>query len=208
MQRDANRMPKGRGNKRNTKALIIVDVQRDFCPGGSLAVTRGDEVVNPLNKMIEIANNAGAVVIATRDWHPGKTAHFKDFGGPWPAHCVQGTEGAEFHPALRIDGRVIVVSKGIYDGEDAYSGFAGKADNRNLRALLEEWGVDTVYVAGLATDYCVKATALDAVKYGFKTFLIDDCCRAANVNQNDGDNAVWEMARAGVKIIESEKVYF
>lgn len=204
----ANRITKGRGVRENPKALIVVDVQRDFCLDGALAVSRGDEIVAPLNRIMDIAKNAGAVVIATRDWHPAKTSHFKDFGGPWPVHCVQGTEGAKFHPDLRIDERVVVISKGIKDGEDAYSGFSGKVDDRNLRALLEDWGIDTVYVAGLATDYCVKATALDAVKYGFKTFLIDDCCRAANINPNDGDSAVWEMARAGVKIIESEKVYF
>ena len=190
------------------KALIVVDVQNDFCPGGALAVQGGDEIVAPINKMIELAINTGATVIATRDWHPAKTNHFKDFGGLWPAHCVQGTIGAEFHPDLDFKDREVVVSKGVGNGEDAYSGFDGKVGDRGLQTLLEEWGVDTVYVVGLATDYCVKATALDAIKHGFKTFLIDDCCRAVNINPDDGDNAIWEMVKAGATIIDSNKVYF
>lgn len=191
------------------KALIIVDVQNDFCPGGALAVNGGDKIVAPINKMVELAVNVGAAVFATRDWHPEKTSHFKDFGGVWPAHCVQGTKGAEFHPGLDLKDKAIILSKGVGNGEDAYSGFNAEAgDGRLLIEFLHEWGVDTVYVAGLATDYCVKETVLDAIKKGFKTFLIDDCCRAVNINPNDGGNAVRNMMTAGATIISSDNVYF
>lgn len=190
----------------NRKALIVVDVQKDFCPGGALAVAGGDEIIAPLNKVIELAKITMTTIFATRDWHPAKTSHFKDFGGLWPVHCVQDTEGAKFHPDLDVDGKIIIVSKGMGDGEDAYSGFAGKASNRTLREMLGEYGVTTVYVAGLATDYCVKATAIDAAKFGFRTFLIDDCCRA--VNQKDGDANIFTMATAGITIIDSKDVYF
>lgn len=194
---------------RSRKALIIVDVQNDFCPGGALAVNEGDKIVAPINKLIELATNVGAAVFATRDWHPEKTSHFKDFGGVWPVHCVQGTKGAEFHPRLNLKDRAIILSKGVGNGEDAYSGFNAKSgDGRLLVEFLHEWGIDTVYVAGLATDYCVKKTVLDAIKKGFRTFLIDDCCRAVNINPNDGDSAVWNMSVAGATIVSIDNVYF
>ncbi|HYE14451.1 MAG TPA: isochorismatase family protein, partial [Pyrinomonadaceae bacterium] len=136
------------GDKR---ALIVVDVQNDFCPGGSLAVERGDEVVAPLNRLMEEFLSRGDVVVKSRDWHPAETKHFAKYGGTWPVHCVQGTRGAEFHPSLLDDPRIEVVSKGLGD-EDCYSAF----DGTGLAEMLRSRGVREVWVGGLATDYCVK----------------------------------------------------
>ncbi|HEX8685937.1 MAG TPA: isochorismatase family protein, partial [Pyrinomonadaceae bacterium] len=139
------------------RALIVVDVQNDFCPGGSLAVERGDEVVAPLNRLIEEFLRRGEPVYKSRDWHPARTKHFSAYGGTWPAHCVQGTRGAEFHEDLSRDPRVRVVSKGLGD-EDSYSAF----DGTTLAEDLRRQGIREVWVGGLATDYCVKNTVLDA----------------------------------------------
>lgn len=188
-------------------ALIIVDVQNDFCPGGALAVPRGDEVVGPLNNLIRKAGYEDWFIVATRDWHPRKTTHFAEFGGQWPAHCVQGTDGAKLHSRLFLDGlQVFLFSKGMGENENAYSGFDGQSGAMNLESLLRILDVETVYVGGLATDYCVKATALDAVERGFKTYLVFDACRAVNVNLGDGDKAIQEMTNAGVIITTSEEV--
>lgn len=200
------------------KALIIVDVQRDFCPGGSLAVPMGDEVVTPLNRLIEIIEKVKErkdwVVIFSKDWHPADTSHFKDFGGQWPAHCVRGTNGAKFHRELIIPVDAFIVYKGMGSGENAYSAFDGVNFNEKYLAdILDEYGVDDVYVGGLATDYCVKATAIGAAEAKkenrekrFKTFLLADCCRAVNINPDDGENAIKEMRDAGVTIINSEDI--
>ena len=145
------------------RALIVVDVQNDFCPGGSLAVARGDEVVAPLNKLMREFLDSAEPVFKTRDWHPAKTGHFAAYGGTWPVHCVQGTSGAEFHPDLLDDPRITIISKGIDERADGYSGF----DGTNLEQLLRDEGVDEVWVGGLATDYCVKHTVLDALHAGF-----------------------------------------
>lgn len=195
--------------KAKKDAVIIVDPQQDFCPGGALVVPKGDEIFAPINKMIKDAHVAGIMVVITRDWHPvGMTGHFAGFGGQWPAHCVQGTEGAEFHPDLFLDGNAIVVDKGAEHGENAYSGFAGKAEGKTLSEILSGENVGTVYVAGLATDYCVKETVLDAVRYGFNTFLIADCCRAVNINPDDGEKAIKEMKGVGATVINSKDIVF
>lgn len=191
------------------KALIIVDVQNDFCPGGALPVPDGDKVVEPLNDLIEHAFENNWLIVATRDWHPRNTKHFAEFGGQWPAHCVQNTFGAEFHPHLAtypLD--INIFSKGTGNNEDAYSGFEGRRlfDMCLLGEYLKSFQIKEVYVCGLATDYCVKATALDAVKKGFKTYLILDACRAVDVHPGDGDGAVEEMRGAGVVITTSEEV--
>ena len=178
------------------RALIVVDVQNDFCPGGSLAVERGDEVVAPLNRLIEEFLSRGEPVYKSRDWHPSTTKHFKAYGGTWPVHCVQGTRGAEFHPDLNDDPRVRVVSKGEGD-EDNYSAF----DGTDLAAQLREAGVREVWVGGLATDYCVKQTVLDALGAGFKVRALRDAMRAVNARPGDDARAVEEMRRAGAEII-------
>ncbi len=179
------------------KALIVVDVQNDFCPGGSLAVSHGDEVVAPLNKLIKEFLDRGEPVYKTRDWHPPQTKHFQIYGGVWPVHCVQGTRGAEFHPDLNDDPRVTIISKGIDESADGYSGF----DGTNLASLLREEGVGEVWVGGLATDYCVKHTVLDALKEGFEVSALADAMRAVNLNPEDGAKAVEEMRETGAEIV-------
>ena len=179
------------------QALIVVDVQNDFCPGGTLAVAHGDEVVAPLNKLIAEFLERGAPVFKSRDWHPAKTKHFADFGGTWPIHCVQGTKGAEFHPALTDDSRIQVISKGLGD-EDSYSAF----DGTNLASQLRERGVEEVLVGGLATDYCVKNTVLDALKQGFAVKALTNAMRPVDLEPGDGDRAIEEMRAAGAEIQE------
>lgn len=190
----------------NKEALIIVDVQNDFCPGGSLAVKDGNQVVEPLNEISEIARQRGIPVITTRDWHPEKTTHFASEGGLWPAHCVQGTEGAKFHSRLNLE-EAIVVSKGMGETEDAYSGFEARNEQgKNLEDILKELSITRVYVGGLATDYCVKATALDAVQRGLKTVLLKDASRAVNVNPGDEEKALAEMIAAGIEVSDTKSV--
>ena len=182
------------------KALIVVDVQNDFCPGGSLAVAHGDEVVAPLNKLIKEFLDRGEPVFKTRDWHPAKTKHFAAYGGVWPVHCVQNTRGAEFHPDLIDDPRINIISKGIDESADGYSGF----DGTQLAQLLREQDVEEVWVGGLATDYCVKHTVLDALHEGFRVKALADAMRAVNVNPADGARAIAEMREAGAEIVGSE----
>lgn len=183
------------------KALIVVDVQNDFCPGGSLAVANGDEVVAPLNKLMKEFLDRGEPVFKTRDWHPAKTKHFADYGGTWPVHCVQNTPGAEFHPGLLDDPRITIISKGIDESADGYSGF----DGTNLAQNLRDQEVDEVWVGGLATDYCVKHTVLDALHQGFEVKALADAMRAVNVNQTDGAQAIEEMRNAGAEIVGNER---
>lgn len=178
------------------RALIVVDVQNDFCPGGALPVPHGDEVIEPLNRLIDEFLARGDLVIKTRDWHPPVTKHFAAYGGKWPVHCVQGTKGAEFHPQLRDDPRIIVVSKGMGDA-DGYSGF----DQTGLEKILREHGVEEVWIGGLATDYCVKHTALDALREGFKVRVLRDASRAVNLDPHDEERAIAEMRRAGAEIV-------
>lgn len=179
-------------------ALIVVDVQNDFCPGGALAVRNGDEVVPVLNRYIGKFAGAGLPIFATRDWHPEKTRHFKTYGGPWPPHCVQGTEGAAFHADLRLGNVVVVVSKGTTADEDSYSGFQGRdASGNMLGELLRRSGVERIFVGGLATDYCVKHTVLDGLKHGFTAVLLADAVRGVDLNPNDSNQALTEMSAAG-----------
>jgi nicotinamidase/pyrazinamidase len=182
-------------------ALLIVDVQNDFCPGGSLAVAGGDEVVPVLNRYAEAFAAAGRLVIADRDYHPGRTTHFVQFGGAWPPHCVQGTPGAEYHPDLVLPAGTVHVVKGLGAEEDAYSVFQGHdLSGQPLAALLDEHEIRTLYVGGLATDYCVKATVLDARKAGFDVVVLEDAVRAVNLRAGDGDRALEEMRVAGAAI--------
>jgi nicotinamidase/pyrazinamidase len=189
---------------REKSALIVVDVQNDFCPGGPLAVKNGDEVVAALNRYIARFKTAGLPIFATRDWHPAKTSHFKEYGGPWPAHCVQGTEGAAFHADLRLDEEIVVVSKGTAVDEDAYSGFQGKNQmGVPLAELLSAQCVQKIFIGGLATDYCVKATVLDGLKQGFKVVLLSDAIRAVNLSPDDSAQALDAMAKAGADSLAS-----
>ena len=183
------------------KALIVVDVQNDFCPGGSLAVAQGDEVVVPLNKLMKEFLDRGEPVYKTRDWHPEKTKHFAIYGGTWPIHCVQNTRGAEFHSDLLDDPRITVISKGFDERADGYSGF----DGTQLAQLLRDEEVKEIWVGGLATDYCVKETVIDGVHNGFKVKALADAMRAVNVNPDDGKKAIDLMKEAGAEIVGDEK---
>ncbi|MBI4158133.1 MAG: isochorismatase family protein [Candidatus Yanofskybacteria bacterium] len=192
------------------KALLIVDIQNDFCPGGALAVPDGDKVIPPLNKMIlYVQKNDDWRIRTSRDWHPVDHCSFQEQAGPWPPHCVQNTPGAEFHPSFLLTAKVVIISKGIFKDKDEYSLFGGiclRPDDWPLSANALLWGCDEVYIGGLAIDYCVKATALDAVKLGFKTYLLTDACRAVNVKPGDDIRALSEMANAGVEFTHTEEV--
>jgi nicotinamidase/pyrazinamidase len=187
-------------NKEKKQALIVVDVQNDFCPGGALAVAHGDEVVEPLNKLIDKFLKEGLPVYKTRDWHQPTTKHFQAYGGTWPVHCVQNTKGAEFHPRLRDDSRIHIISKGLGD-TDCYSGF----DETDLAQQLHSAGVEEVLIGGLATDYCVKNTVLDARKNGFQVRALEDAMKPVEVNPGDGSRAIEEMRAAGAEIVHSDE---
>ena len=176
-------------------ALIIVDVQRDFCSGGALPVPDGEKIIPTLNKYIEKFSKAGALIVATRDWHPPNHMSFKDYGGIWPSHCIQGTLGAEFHPDLRLPREVRIVSKATSADKEAYSGF----DGTNLERELKDAGIKRVFVGGLATDYCVKSTVLDALRLGFETILLVDAIKGVDAKPGDSERAIEEMVRNGAK---------
>jgi len=186
-------------SNQSKRALIVVDVQNDFCPGGSLAVPHGDEVIAPLNKLSREFLEHGEPVFKTRDWHLAQTKHFADYGGAWPVHCVQQTKGAEFHPDLIDDVHIRVISKGLGD-EDCYSGF----DGTDLALQLHRLGVEEVWVGGLATDYCVKNTVLDALTEGFRVIALKDAMRPVELQPGDGDRALTAMREAGAQIVEQE----
>jgi nicotinamidase/pyrazinamidase len=183
----------------SNQALIVVDVQNDFCPGGALAVPHGDEVVEPLNELIDEFLERGDPVYKSRDWHPPVTKHFEAYGGTWPVHCVQNTKGAEFHPALRDDPRINVISKGLGD-KDSYSAF----DETDLASQLRAQDVEEVVVGGLATDYCVKNTVLDALKNGFKVKAMRNAMKAVELHSGDGEQAIEEMRAAGAEIVSTK----
>jgi len=181
-------------------ALIMVDMQRDFCPGGALGVPTGDAIVPVVNRYLERFAVARAPVFLTRDWHPPVTRHFQAHGGIWPAHCVQGTQGAEFHPELRSPEAAVVVSKGMDPDQDAYSAFHAEDDaGRPLLAVLAARGVRRLYVGGLATDYCVRATVLDAVREGFEVVLLEDAIGAVDLQPGDEARALEDMRAAGAR---------
>jgi len=180
-------------------ALIIVDVQNDFCPRGALPVTDGDKVVPVLNRYIERFRKAGLPIFATRDWHPEKTRHFNTCGGLWPPHCIQGSKGAEFHPDLALPEDVVVVSKGMNFDEDSYSGFEGSVEGILLAELLRRRGAERLFVGGLATDYCVKHTVLDGLKEGFEVVLLEEAIRGVDLQPGDSERAIAEMMQAGAQ---------
>lgn len=183
-------------------ALVVVDVQNDFCPGGALAVPGGDRVVPVLNRYLQRFRDLKAPIYISRDWHPPVTRHFKAYGGVWPPHCVQGTPGAEFHQALTISSEAVVISKGMNPDEDAYSCFqAQDPDGMDFAVSLGERGVQRLFVGGLATDYCVKSTVLDALHEGFQVVVLQDAIAAVNVQPGDGERAVEEMRAAGAAFV-------
>lgn len=186
-------------------ALVVVDVQNDFAHAdGSLYVRGGEEVVAVVNREIEQALGAGAAVVYTQDWHPASTPHFEKDGGVWPVHCVMGTWGAGFVPTLRVEGAV--VRKGV-DGQEGYSGFSvrdpesGEVSTTQLDSLLRERGIERLVIAGIATDYCVVETALDARRLGFDVTVLTEGIRAVDLEPGDGDRALERMREAGAEIV-------
>ena len=182
-------------------ALIVADVQRDFLPGGSLAVAEGDQVVTVVNRYIERFSSSRLPVFATRCWHTPNHCSFAERGGPWPPHCIAGTPGARFAPDLKLPEDAFIVSKGTSSEADAYSGFEGT----NLNELLRSQAVSRVFVGGLTTDYCVLNTVLDALANGYQTVLLEDATRAVNVQAGDGQRAVEKMLAAGAQAATLER---
>lgn len=185
-------------------ALLVVDVQNDFCPGGSLAVPEGDSIIPRVNGTIKLFVRRGLPVLVTRDWHPPRTKHFKEYGGAWPPHCVQGTKGARFHPDLRLPKDAIILSKGMDPEQDSYSGFqAFNSGGRDLESVIHDLGIDELFVCGLATDYCVRATALDALRRGIHVRVFNDEIKGVDLKPGDSAAALEEMRTAGVPITDS-----
>ncbi len=174
-------------------ALIVVDVQNDFLPGGALAVNRGDEVIPILNRYLADFARANLPIFATRDWHPPNHCSFAARGGSWPVHCVMETDGARFARSLRLPASTVVIPKGTAPDQEAYSGFAGTKLESHLRAAA----VRRIYVGGLATDYCVLNTVKDALRSGFQVTLLEDALRAVDLKPEDGRRAIEEMVRLG-----------
>ena len=184
----------GDSHPRNGDALLIVDVQNDFLPGGSLAVAEGDQVVGVLNDYIAVFSRQGLPVYATRDWHTPDHCSFQAQGGPWPPHCVADSPGVGFAPGLRLpEGKATVISKGTRQDKDAYSGFEGS----DLAERLRSAGIQRLFIGGLATDYCVLDTVRDALREGFAVRLLEDAIRAVNVQPDDGAKAIAEMRQGG-----------
>lgn len=187
----------GRGD-----ALLVVDVQNDFLPGGTLGVRHGDEVIAPLNRVIARWRAAGLPLVFTRDWHPADHCSFQAQGGPWPPHCVATTPGAQFASSLAVPSDAIVASKGTNPRREAYSAFQGTG----LADLLRRRGVRRVVIGGLATDYCIRATGVDARVEGFDYAVLADAVRAVDVNPGDGERALAELAANGALITTTEAV--
>jgi nicotinamidase/pyrazinamidase len=187
-------------------ALVVIDLQNDFAdPAGRLAITGGEAIIPAVNAAVRSALDAGALVVATQDWHPESTPHFAKDGGIWPVHCVAGTWGAELHPSLEIPIDTPRIRKGA-NGEDGYSGFtmrdpeSGAELPTELEGLLRERMIESVVLCGLATDYCVMATALDSLRLGFSATLLGDAIAAVNLGPEDGDRALAQMVDSGVRI--------
>jgi nicotinamidase/pyrazinamidase len=191
----------------NDRGLLVVDVQRDFCPGGALPVAEGDAVVAPLNRCIARFAERGLPLYFSRDWHPAESSHFASGGGPWPSHCVAFTAGAEFHPDLVVPEEAVVVSKGMAPNEHGYSAFdARDPEGRRLADSLRARGVRTLYVGGLATDYCVRASVLDALRAGFDVRVVADGVRGIDREPGDVRRALDEMRAAGAETTTSAEV--
>ena len=180
------------------KALLIIDFQNDFTAGGALAVPHGDEIADPVKRLAEHFQ----FIAATRDWHPPDHASFETQGGPWPVHCVQGTHGADFHPAMEDVAVDAVVDVGQGREDEGYSGF----ENSDLARILRENDVDEVCVCGLATDYCVRASTIDACREGFDVTVVEDAVRGVEVNPGDSEQAFRDMRDAGAKVATSDEV--
>jgi len=184
-----------------TAALLIVDVQNDFCPGGALPVPNGDRVIEPVNRAIERFAAAGLPILASRDWHLPSTRHFREYGGSWPVHCVQGTDGAAFHPELRLPEETVVLSKGMNPEQDGYSAFEGVSeDGRSLQLVLAALGIEHLYLAGLATDYCILFTAREALRNGLAVTVLTDAVAGVDLTPGASDLALNELNYTGARL--------
>jgi nicotinamidase/pyrazinamidase len=181
-----------------TDALLVIDVQNDFCPGGALAVPDGDRIVPVVNLLMPNFDH----VFATQDFHPADHSSFEAQGGPWPEHCVQGTTGAALHPDLDVSSIDRIFQKGTDVATDGYSGFTGT----DLASELNRLGVQRVFVVGLATDYCVRATTIEAIDHGFEAVVVTDATRAVNVKPRDGEDALADMEEAGAALVDSDEI--
>ena len=189
------------------EVLIVIDMQNDFCPGGALAVAEGDQVVPVLNRLAARAGALGLAVYASRDWHPIDSRHFAANGGPWPTHCVAGTAGARLHPDLALPSGAMIVTKGTARDEHGYSAFDGTVAGRGtLLDDLRSRGVDHLIVGGLATDYCVRASVLDARRHGLGVTVVEDGVRAVNLVKRAGNRALDEMRAAGADVKPSRDI--
>ncbi len=193
---------------RSSKALLVVDVQNDFCPGGALGIHGGDRIISILNRYIKYFEKQNLPIFVTRDWHPKVTKHFQLFGGVWPIHCVERSYGAQFHPELELPKEATVMSKGMNPEEDSYSAFhATDSSGRALANLLKNLGVSQIYIGGLATDYCVKYSVLDALRSGLEVFVLTDAVAGVNLQPEDSSLAMEEMARGGAKKTICEEIF-
>ena len=189
-------------------ALLVVDVQNDFCAGGALAVPGGDDVIPVLNRLAAMAGALGMPVYASRDWHPPDSRHFAAHGGRWPVHCVAGTDGARLHADLELPPGALIVTKGVGPEDDGYSAFDGSIAGRgSLLADLRARGINELVIGGLATDYCVRVSALDARRHGLDVVVVSDGIRAVDVAPGDGGRAIDEMTAAGVDLRTSDRVF-
>jgi nicotinamidase/pyrazinamidase len=182
----------------NNSALLIVDVQKDFCPGGALGVAGGDEIIPIINRYIELFRNNGRPIIASRDWHPSVSRHFREFGGIWPVHCVQDSDGARFHPGLLLPPECLVFSKGTNPLLDDYSALQARNEaEKPMSQYLDELGLHFLYICGLATDYCVSQSVMNGLRQGFSIFVLADAVRGVDMEQGDSERALAEMVAAG-----------
>lgn len=189
------------------RALIVVDVQNDFLPAGALGISGAGRIVPVINRYIRMFSSRSLPVFATRDWHPRQTAHFKAFGGTWPVHCVAGSRGAHFDRRLKLPKEAIIVSKGMDPRQDSYSAFQA-FDSRDtpLAVLLQLFGIKEIFIAGLATDYCVKWSARDALRNGFKVYVLTDAIKGVDLTPSDSENALAEISAQGANLVTLREV--
>lgn len=182
------------------KALLIVDIQNDFCPGGALGVPQGDKIIPRINQYIKIFHAKKLPILASRDWHPPQTKHFESFGGIWPVHCIQNTKGSEFHPKLKLPKEAILLYKGMDPQKDSYSVFQAEDKNgMSFLNLLKILGIKELYIGGLATDYCVRHSSKDALRQGFKVKVLMDAVKGVNLSPDDSEKAIKEITGLGAK---------
>jgi nicotinamidase/pyrazinamidase len=187
----------------STSALLVVDIQEDFCAGGALPAPGGADIIPAVNRHLADARSREMPVYATRDWHPPRTSHFKEYGGVWPPHCVQGTVGAQFHPDLKLPPDAIVVNKGDDPQRHGYSAFDGHTSaGKTLLDDLRDRHITRVYVMGIATDYCVRESALDALRAGLEVRVLADAIAGIDVRPGDAQRALDEISAAGAQIVQ------